>query len=107
MDVLTPYIKDMSVLRRFVFAANYLPSEYPMYLKTVCDFAVHKSTHTPIETHIAKVMLENIRMLDAAVFTPDSDLIEQLVKFPSATGEPTGIVLITPQKICTECSGIE
>ena len=105
MELVQTYFQDVAVLRRFLFAATHLPSEYPAYVQTVCNFAVNKSTHPPLEIGTAKILIENLKVLDDGAFVRDLDLMKQLSTFPNMDGSPTGIVLIPEQTNCGTCRG--
>ena len=103
MELVTEYIKDLTVLRRFLFAATFLPPEYPTYVETVCRFAVHKTAHPALQPDIAKLLLENLKVLNEAAFMQDPQLTVQLLNMPNVSGKPTGIVLMPQQSKCREC----
>ena len=103
MELVTEYIKDLAVLRRFKFAATFLPPEYPTYMETVCRFAVDRTAHPPLEPDIAKLLLENLKVLNEAAFIQDPQLTVQLLNMPNVSGKPTGIILMPKQSNCREC----
>lgn len=97
------YIKCASVLRRFIFAASFLPADYPDYIGTLCRFAVLKSSHPPLDVAIAKVLLDNLKMLENTAFVSDLELKQQIIVFPRISGEETGITLLPQESNCIQC----
>ena len=87
LEIIAKYIQDVSVLRRLLIAAVFLPPQLPQFWGLVVEFATagnaSKSLVTPEQV---RVLTENIQTLNAAAFETDEDLFKQLVKLeiPSA-----------------------
>jgi len=68
LGVLAKYFKDVSVLRRLLFAAVFLSPELPMFWEVVVEFAtggkVSKASVTPDQV---RAMVENLQALCNAV----------------------------------------
>ena len=98
------YIQDVSVLRRLIFAATFLPTEYPMYYEAISKFAVpDDSKHPPLSLQNTRVLVENLMALNAAAFTQDFELTKELTSMSSSTGKPTGLILMPEPSTCKEC----
>ena len=59
LELVAKYIKSASVLRRF--AAAFLPAEN--YITTICRFSVCGTEYPALDTSIAKVLLDNLKIL--------------------------------------------
>ena len=102
MELVAEYVKDVSVLRRLLFAATFLPEEYPAYWETVCKFAMIDSS-SPLDVHTARLLMENLKVLNKAAFAQDPELTDQIISLPNCKGKPTGIVLMPSQGTCKRC----
>ena len=100
---MSKYIRSASVLRRFLFAATFLPARYPNYIDTICRFAVWQTEHPPLDTGIAKVLLDNLKLLDNTALMKDCELTKQIVDVHCVSGKQTGVVLVPEQDTCSGC----
>ena len=104
LGVAAKYVKDTSVLRRLLFAAATLPSDLPDLWGVVVEFATRgKESRSAITTDQAKVFVENLHELDAAVFASDRQLFQDLVAFQTNKCKPLGVVLISSCEHCLVC----
>ena len=69
LDIVSKYIKDVSVLRRLLFAVAHLPSSTPNLWGVAVEFATKgKDTQTCVTEAQAKVLADNIHELDVLAF---------------------------------------
>ena len=102
--MLAEHLKDVSVLRRLVFATSHLPRDISNHTGIVVEFATHgKVERNHIIEETAKAIIENIESFDPTAFSTDEDLFKQLLSFKSSASGPLGIVLISPKSTCTLC----
>lgn len=107
LDTVSKYIKDVSVLRRLLFAVVHLPSDFPSLWKVAIEFAT-KSQHSQgqqsgLTDAQAKVLMENIEELDALAFSSDRQLLRELVDLEIPTKKPLGLILISNRVNCIQC----
>ena len=104
LGVIAKYIQNVSVLRRLLFAAAFLSPDLPMFWGVVIEFAtsgeVSKSSVTEEQ---ARVLIENIQVLNAAAFETDSALQKELIFLNLPGIKPLGIPLISPAPSCLLC----
>ena len=108
LAVVAKHLKDVSVLRRLLFAASYLPREVPNFWGIAVEFATEGNVQrNTIDVGTAAAIVENIQLFDEKQFDTDRALIQQLsVWKPSVSGsfnKPLGIVLISPKTQCVLC----
>ena len=102
--ILSEHLKDVSVLRRLLFAATHLPREVPNHLGVAVEFATcGKVERNCITEDLARVIVENIECFDSTAFATDDHLLKQLIAFKPSNSRPLGIVLISPEESCTLC----
>lgn len=104
LEVIAKYIKDVSVLRRLLFAAVFLSPHLPQYWGLVVEFATAgKATASSITPEQAKVFSENIETLNATAFETDEVLFKQLLLLEIPAAKPLGIPLISANNSCLLC----
>lgn len=104
LGVVAHHLKDVSVLRRLLFAASHLPREVPNFWGYAVEFATAgKVDRSSIDTDTAAALIENIQSFDGRAFETDESLIRQLIGWTPSAGRPLGIVLISPQVDCPQC----
>lgn len=81
LGVLSKYIKDVSVLRKLLFAVTFLPDDLPNRWDIAVQFAYSSHGAPSISADIAKMLSENIQSLDAQAFVCDEHLHKELQKF--------------------------
>ena len=96
---------DVSVLRKCIFAASYLPKDAPNYWETVTDFAFKHSSITPSSAQV-RMLLENIDFIDQQAFHSDRSLFEKFIsEVHDSLGQPVGVVLVSTNSSCKLCGG--
>ena len=98
-------VRDVSVVRRLTFAANFLPKSMPNYWKTVASFNVHhQQARNNLTTEQVQLFVENLKVIDPETFTNDQDLVREIADMPRCgTDIPQGIILISPNETCSLC----
>ena len=65
LETLATYVKDVSVLRKLLFAASHLPPDLPNLWGIAVEFATAgKVKHNEIDAKTAKSLLDNIEAFD-------------------------------------------
>ena len=105
LGAVAKHLKDVSVLRRLLFAARYLPLEIPNFWGIVVEFATAGKLHrNSINTATAAALIEIIHTFDEKAFDTDKTLLEQLnVWRPAGFDKPFRVVLVSPQTHCKLC----
>ena len=104
LGIVAHHLKDVSVLRRLLFAATQLPRELPNFWGVAVEFATDgKVERNTIDSTTASALVENIHSFDKRAFDTDESLLHQLIGWTPSTGRPLGLVLISPEKCCTLC----
>ena len=104
LGVIATYLKDVSVLRKLLFAATHLPSNLPNLRGITVEFATAgKVSCNDIVVKTAKSLLENIEVFDREALKKDTCLLKELVEWvPTPALEPLGIVLVSKQeRVCS------
>lgn len=96
------YIKEVSVLRKLLYAISFLPEDLPNRWDIAIQFAYSGQAATEISPEHAKVLSENIQLLDAHAFSSDGLLRREVMTFPKE--KPLGIILISSCNTCIICS---
>jgi hypothetical protein len=105
LGILAHHLKDVSVLRRLLFAASNLPHDVPNFWGIVVEFATAgKVQRNSIDSDTAAALIDNVRSFDERAFESDATLVRELLSWtPSMTGKPLGLVLISPVNSCVLC----
>jgi hypothetical protein len=108
MELIGPVVKDVSVLRRMLFAASYLPQDVPHYWEIVASFSCVDSS-TSLSAERVKLLMENLQVLSRQAFTTDAELTVELLQThrvcPKSKSEVLGIALISDKQTCCKCGG--
>ena len=96
-------VKDVSVLRRMMFATAYLPEELPNYWDIIASFSCIGSKSN-ITSDKVKLLMENLQIINKEAFTTDLKLTRELLHGGSSL-KPLGIALITEKQVCCKCGG--
>ena len=93
--------------RRMMFAVQYLPPEIPKYWEIVAKFASQTiSKECIVSPEAAKLVMENLQVLNPGAFISDQKLTQEIIKFEcAATKQPLGVPLIPNQTKCSSCDG--
>lgn len=70
---------DISAQRRMIFAAAFLLQDIPHYWKITADFANQGPGVSKLTKDSVKLVVENLQILKADVFTADVSLTNQLL----------------------------
>ena len=104
LGVLAKHIKDVSVLRRLLFAAAFLNPELPAFWAVVLEFATDgKISRCSVTPEQIKTLTENLQVLNASAFQPDSELQQELISLHLPGKKPLGVILISPVSSCVLC----
>ena len=76
------YIKDVSVLRRRLFAVSQLPQDMPNKWGIAVEFATQgKEGQNQITAEQVKVFTENMYVLDITAFQNDNIILKNLLNY--------------------------
>ena len=105
LEIIATHLKDVSVLRRLLFAATNLPSDLPNVWGIAVEFAtVGKVKRNAIDPDTAQSVMENIASFDKCALNKDDAFLKELINWiPKYGTKPLGVVLITSKKVCTFC----
>jgi len=106
MELFPPKLRDLSILRRVIFAAVHLPKELPEYWETFSAF-LFQGKDKEIELDQLRIAVENLKLLNENAFSTDKELmreIHDLRAMPEASA-PLGVVLISSHTTCKLCGG--
>lgn len=101
LGTISKYIKDVSVLRRLLFAVSFLPTELPDFWNVVMQFATAGSVNSLSKDQV-KTLIENLHELNEEAFITDDYLKEELVNL-MLPDKPLGVVLISTNNSCLQC----
>lgn len=96
---------DKDVLRRILFAVEYLPADCPCYWEAISKFACLGSDCNTLSTQEVKLLVENLQLLNERAFATDVSLRLELQAMNHYAAQPLGIVLVSRNEKCLECSG--
>ncbi len=106
MELASSVLKDVSVLRRMLFATAFLPGELPHYWEVIASFSCLGSS-TIVSADTVKLLMENLQFLNDQAFATDAklrrDLMNAVAGEPSL--EPLGVVLVSNNQTCRSCGG--
>lgn len=101
LSTFSEHIKDVSVLRKLLFAVSQLPRDLPHIWQLAVEFATESKSNATINAETAKMLAENLQELDSLAFESDDKLFHQLLGMPSQ--KPLGLVLISSSTRCILC----
>ena len=99
-------VEDVSTLRRMMFATAFLPSQTPGFWGIVVEFAtLGRTARTTVTPDQARILMENLRTLDAKAFSTDQTLLQELTQMPvsSRGNKPLGLILLSNKEECILC----
>lgn len=100
MDLAVSVTKDVSVLRRMLFATVHLPREMPHYWETISLF----SSQGKVTVTQVKVLMENMQALNKKAFSTDLVLTKEILNVEHQSMEhPLGVVLVSTKDKCRLC----
>ena len=112
LAIVTKYLKDVSVLRRLLFATSIFPRDLPGYWGIVVEFATAgKVQRGVIDPETIAALVENIHTFDKKAFDTDKALFDELRTWTPVTMQhsfrlPLGVVLISPKTHCDLCGQV-
>lgn len=101
-------LTDAATHRRMVFATSFLPPELPHYWDVIARFANQNinSTKSVVTPQSAKIVMENLQVLNNQAFISDAVLTSELIDMEyEITKQPLGIPLVPNQTKCLTCGG--
>ena len=102
--LLSQSFKEVSVLRRLIFALVHLPEDLPNLWEVAIGFSTGKNQSSISNSEI-RVLMENLKEIDAAVFCTDDKLLQELMKYSTGTSsKPMGLVFLSSIQSCPCCS---
>ena len=105
MELAVSLVKDVSVLRRMIFATAYLPQELPNYWEIIASFCCTGSK-SKLTSDKVKLLMENLQIINKEVFTTDLKLTKELLNVHGGSSlEPLGVALISEKQTCRKCGG--
>ena len=94
-------IKDVSTLRRLLFAIANLPPKTPNFWGIVVEFAtMGRTNRSAVTPEQARVLMENVRALDEEAVHTDQSLLKEFLTVPF---KPRGIILLSERETCILC----
>ena len=75
----TRHIKDVSVLRRMLFGATFLPEGLPNFWEILVEFGTKGKHSESVNVENAKLLFQNMKYLDCTAFATDQELFSELV----------------------------
>ena len=85
-------VSNISVLRRMLFAASYLPTDMPKYWEAIKDFSKVEWSICELKTAV-----ENLRSLHGAALATDEQLMDEV------HAGSIGVVLVSAKQNCGNC----
>lgn len=101
LSTFSQHFKDVSVLRKCLFAVAQLPKDLPNIWELAVQFATKNKGNASINAETVKLLAENLQELDYLAFESDQKLFYQLLEFP--TQKPLGVVLMSNATKCVVC----
>ena len=104
LGVISNYIKDVSVLRRLMFAVAVLSPDSDLLWSIVVEFATAgEVSRETISSDIAKALMENIQTLNSRAFDSDEMLFKELTCLDHSGTQGVGVPLISKESKCKFC----
>lgn len=81
LSTLYQKVKDVSVVRRFGFAATFLLGSMPAnYLETMASFDVlHQQSRNNLMSQQVQTLIKKVNLIDSEAFATDQNLIKEIV----------------------------
>ena len=103
MDLASSVVKDVSVLRRMLFATANLPCGMPQYWEVVACFS-SQGSDIPVDAAQVKLLMENLQLLNEQAFCNDLMLTKELLSAEiKPLLQPLGVVLLSARDSCRLC----
>ena len=104
LAAISKHIKDVSVLRRLLFAVSQLPHDLPDLWKVALEFATKGKEDKIGDSKTTQLILKNLEKMDFDAFQDDKTLFFELIATPSC--KPLGVVLMPQITHCLICGDI-
>ncbi len=105
MELAGSVVKEVSVLRRMLFATAFLPRELPHYWEIIASFSCRGSS-TSLAADRVKLLMDNLQYVNDQAFTTDAKLTKELLCADGHSSvKPLGIVLVSDKQACRLCGG--
>ena len=101
LTTISKHIKDVSVLRRLLFAVSQLPHDLPDLWKVALEFATKGKEDKVYDSKTTQLILKNLEKIDFAAFQDDKTLFFELIATPSC--KALGVVLLPQMTQCLTC----
>lgn len=103
LSAISKHVKDVSVLRRLLFALSQLPSDLPDVWKVAVEFATKGKEGCVTDSESTRLMLKNLEEIDISAFQDDKSLFFELLATPFNCSKPMGVVLLSSMANCLLC----
>ena len=95
LELLGKCISDVSVLRKLIFPAVFLPPDIPNLWTIALEFATAGTiSQKCITPDVVKALMENIQTFNATAFDSDEKLFREIVTL-DIPGKPLGVPLVS------------
>ena len=94
-------VKDVSVLRRLLFALSQLSNDLPDVWKLAMEFATKDKEGSIMDSERTRLMLKNLEEIDISAYSDDRSLFFELLATPSS--KPLGVTLLPSVTVCFLC----
>jgi len=101
LTAISKHIKDVSVLRRLLFAMSQLPNDLPDVWKVALEFATKGMEDKISDPKTTQLILKNLEKMDFAAFQDDKALFFELIATPQCNA--LGVVLMPQMTHCLKC----
>ena len=102
MDIASSLVKDVSVLRRMLFASTYFSCDMPHYWEVVASFS-NQGNNENVSASQVKLLMENLEILNQQAFSSDLVLTRELLSTKMSLSQPLEVVLVSAKKTCRSC----
>ena len=101
--LLSQQFTELSAVRRLIFALVHLPEDLPNLWEIAISFSTGKQSS--VSSSDIKLLIENLKEIDAAAFTKDDELLQELMSLPSViSSKPLGLVFLSKISSCPLCN---
>ena len=85
MEAIATQVKDVTMLKRLMFATDYLPKDIPSYWEVIARFGCSGGDVT-LSPESARVAMETVQFFDENAFFKEIELMRELIEMEYATG---------------------
>ena len=83
LTAISKHVKDVSVLRRLLFAISHLPHNLPDVWKVAYEFATKGMEDKISDSRTVELIIKNLQKIDVSAFQDDKSLFLELIAIPS------------------------